>query len=144
MVEFYIGWTPPLSIDKHNVWWYPYRAKQIEPLSACGGGNSPRGRIENRVEIPDGTATVSVEALCKAKAGHWRNPRRPHRAEDSQVRRTAQKGVIPKLQVRLLVFFVAGKRLQHPYGCCSFFVVTAAWGNPPLHGTDGGHTPHFM
>ena len=49
-----------------------------------------RRRIENRVRIPDGTATVCVEVLHLAKASHWGNLRRLCRIEDTQVRRTAQ------------------------------------------------------
>ena len=34
------------------------------------------GRIENRVEITDGTAAVNGLKSLSAQAGHWSNPRR--------------------------------------------------------------------
>ena len=42
---------------------------ECSPVSHGAGG-----RIENRVKIPDGTATVSVEVMRVTKVGHWGFP----------------------------------------------------------------------
>ena len=85
-------------------------------------------RIENPVKNRDGTATVSVEALWKAKAGHWRKLRRPHRAVDPQVRRPAQALVAPGSARTERVPCVAGIRLRRSVWIVAVFFATRSNG----------------
>ena len=55
------------TVDKETFRCYSNIYKRIFPLSACGGGHSCRGRIANRVQIPNGTATVSVEVSLQRR-----------------------------------------------------------------------------
>ncbi len=45
-------------------------------LIQCSWACAALGRTGNRVQIPNGTATVCVEAPHMAKAGHWGGPLR--------------------------------------------------------------------
>lgn len=52
------------------------------------------GRIENRVQITNGTAAVNTDECFVTKVGHWGNPRRHKHSDEAaasevQVRRTA-------------------------------------------------------
>ena len=80
------------------------------------------GRIENRVRITNGTATVSVEVLCRTKVSHWDVPRRRTESRKRKSGELLELSASMNLQVRILVVFVVGKRPQHPYGCCGFFI----------------------
>ena len=78
------------------------------------------GRIENRVRITNGTATVSVEVLCRTKVSHWGIPRRRTESRKRKSGELLELSASMNLQVRIPVVFVVGKRPQHPYGCCGF------------------------
>ena len=81
------------------------------------------------MQIPDGTATVCVEVLHMAKAGHWGQPEKAMQSLGCASQENCSNAVEHKnLQVRILWFLFAEKRLQRPKGALQFFV-TAVVGN---------------
>ncbi len=96
------------------------------------------GRIENRVQIPDGTATVSAEAPLGESRSLDFFPRRLWATEDAQVRRPASARFRRTRLLRGRRFLARENGRRRLYERRRIFVGAAA---SPCRGLPSGKTP---